>query len=218
MLSLFNERVDAIPVVFIDTETTGVRPGVDRAVQVGIARFERGALVASGVNLVDPGIPIPPEATAIHGITDERIHVQRAPAIKDLFAGPRVAELLNGAQPAAYNAPFDRYFVPPFGDDWSWPWLDCLSLVRVVDRYVRGQGRHRLETACQRWNIPLPKAHDAEQDAIAAGRLFFRLLQEANHGATLGELIKWQREQEAAEWFRFCEWKLRQPPTGAGNV
>jgi DNA polymerase-3 subunit epsilon len=216
MLSLFNERVDAIPVVFIDTETTGVRPGVDRAVQVGIARFESGVLAGSGVQLVNPGIPIPPEATAIHSITDEQ--VANMATIDRVFENDEALRLLNGAQPAAYNAPFDRYFVPPFGDDWSWPWLDCLSLVRVVDRYVRGTGRHRLETACARWNIQLPKAHDAEQDAIAAGRLFFRLLQEVNPSAMLGELIKWQREQEAAEWFRFCEWKSRQPPMGAGNV
>src|ERR1041384_751619 len=146
MLKYFNQQWDTVPVCMIDTETTGVQPGRDRTVQVGLVRFENGAPVGSFSSLVNPGIPIPASATAIHGITDA--HVAGAPPLAEVFAPPQAVKLLEGAQYAAYNASFDRYFIPPIGDDWSYPWADSLSLVRKVDRYARGKGRHRLGAAC----------------------------------------------------------------------
>lgn len=229
MLKFFDTLWSQVPTVWIDTETTGIRAGHDRAVQVGIVRFEGGKPVSFDHQLVNPGIPIPAEATAIHGIRDE--DVAAMPPIEDVFAGQKVRELLAGAQPAAYNAPFDRHFVPPFGEDWTWPWLDALSFVRIVDRFVKGKGRHRLEVTCARHGVTLERAHDAGADARAAGELFYKLaprIEQMLHAEnrltralTLGPLLRWQREQEAGEWFRFQEWLFRQPPreaTAAGGA
>jgi DNA polymerase-3 subunit epsilon len=213
MLKFFNTRWDQVPTVWIDTETTGVRPGKDRAVQIGISRFEGGKRVGAFAYPVNPGIPIPAEATAIHGIRDE--DVRGMPTMEDCFARSDVRELLAGAQPAAYNAAFDRHFVPPFGEDWTWPWADSLSIVRVVDRFERGKGRHRLEMACARHGVTLTRAHNAGADSEAAGELFYKLVPKlpiANGDLTLGELLGWQREQEAQEWWRFTSWLAKQPP------
>ncbi len=216
MLRYFSDRWDTVPTVWIDTETTGTRAGVDRACSIAIVRFECGLPVDSGSCLVNPGIPIPEAATAIHGIKDS--DVSGACSIAEFFAHPSTQRMLLGAQPAAYNAPFDRNFVPPFGDDWTWPWLDSLSIVRIVDRYERGHGRHRLEATAARHGVKLSKAHDAESDARAAGELFYRLVPKLGDlppGVTLGHLLRWQREQEAQEWFRFSQWLSRQPPKEA---
>lgn len=222
MLKLFNERWDRVPTVWIDTETTGTQPGFDRAVQVGIVRFEGGKPVGTFEALCDPGMPIPAEASEIHGITNDMLDTADAPRIELVFAEPEVVRLLEGAQPAAYNAGFDRHFVPPEAfEDWTWPWLDSLSLVRVVDRYVRGKGRHQLKTACARHGVRLEGAHTAAQDACAAGELFYRLapdlvaaerLDDHDRNCTLGSLLRWQRQQEANEWWRFNDWLSRQPP------
>jgi DNA polymerase-3 subunit epsilon len=211
MIKLFSRRWDDAPTGWIDTETTGTRPGLHRAVSVAIVRFERGAPVGSYATLVDPGQPIPSEATAIHGITDER--VSGMPTIEHVFALPAVQSLLRDAQPAAYNAPFDRHFVPPFGEDWTWPWADSLSIVRVVDRFERGKGRHKLAAAAARHGVPAWDAHQAEGDATAAGLLFYRLVPMVDGLArlSLGELLHWQRQQEANEWFRFMGWMSKQP-------
>lgn len=216
MLKHFNTRWSDVPVVFIDTETTGTKPGRDRAVQVALVRFEGGKPVGEFSSLVDPGIPISPEATAIHGITDDM--VRGVATIDEVFRDPRVQALLEGAQPAAYNAPFDRHFVPPFGDDWTWPWVDSLSLVRVVDRFERGKGRHRLEAAAARHGVKLDKAHDAEADARAAGELFYRLgpqVFSVGEAWSLGQVLRWQRVAEAEEWARFMGWLSKQPPREA---
>jgi len=206
-------------VVAVDTETTGTLPGVDAAVQVALVRFEGGTPVGSVSSLIDPGREIPITAITIHGITNEA--VKGAPTIGQFFAQPATIELLSGAQPLAYNATFDRAFVPlhAWGEDWGWQWLDPLTFVRAVDRFVRGAGRHKLEAACSRRGIEISRAHDAAADAEAAGRLFYKVAPEylikgdpPDQRVPLGELLRHQRHIEADEWHRFCEWLASQPP------
>lgn len=221
MLKLFNSKWNEVPTVWLDVETTGTVPGVDAAVQVALVRFEAQVPVERFSSLINPERTIPAEVVAIHGIDDER--VKDAPTIDDVMARPEVLRLLAGAQLGAFNAEFDRRFIPPAAlcvDDkegWRWPWFDSLSWVRFVDRFVRGAGRHKLSAACERRGIVLENAHDAASDAQAAGVLFYRVIAEAlakeEFGApTVGELLRRQRDIDSGEWFRFCDWLSRQPP------
>jgi DNA polymerase-3 subunit epsilon len=99
-------------VVVVDTETTGTDPRVDKVLELAMLRVEyctaSGApcrIVATYSGLEDPGSPIPPESTAIHGITDEMV---RGRALDEA----RVAELLAGNPLViAHNAAFDRPFL-----------------------------------------------------------------------------------------------------------
>ena len=211
MLKYFNQQWDTVPLVVVDVETTGTQPGRDRVVQVGLARFENGAMVASRASLIDPGIPIPEAATVIHGITD--LAVQGMPKLEAFFEDEETKALLADAQPAAFNAHFDRHFVPPLLDDATWPWVDPLTLVRKVDRYVRGSKRHRLTAACARYGIELTNAHSADGDAKAAGDLFYKIGRSKFPKVyTMGRLLSWQLKEEAHEWARFHEWKVNAPP------
>ena len=169
LLSFFRRPWREVQISFVDTETTGLIPGVDGVVQVGIARFAPGGSIsAAGSWLVNPGRPIPPEATAVHGINDDML--AGAPALADVLASPEARGLIDGAQPGGYNTGFDRSMLPHGfgGTEGSWPWVDGLTVVRTVDRFARGKGRHRLEVSCERHGIVLPKAHDAGADAKAA--------------------------------------------------
>lgn len=211
MLKRFNDPWDSVPLVVIDTETTGKQPGVDRTVSFGLARFENGVFVAGLERFVNPGIPIPEEATSIHKITDEM--VKDAPMLSDAFFVNDVADLLEGAQPAGYNTAYDRHFVPPFGERWDWPWLDVLMLIRKQDRFAKGTGRHKLAASCERHGISLTAAHSAGADARACGELLYKVGRETfPKGYTLGQSIDFCRRAEVAEWFRFCEWLSKQPP------
>jgi DNA polymerase III epsilon subunit-like protein len=210
---LFNLAWEEAPIVVIDVETTGVVPGTDAAVQVALVRFEKRKVVGRFSTLVNPGpMGIPAEATAIHGITYEKVH--DAEFIQTVFARKRVRELLAGAQPAAYNAHFDQRFVPAHAfEDWTWPWLDPLTAVRAVDRYVRGEGRHKLSAACARRGISLVGAHDAAADAEATGHLLYHVLSEipAILDQSLGTVLAWQRRAEADEWANYNAWRCKQP-------
>lgn len=215
MLTLFNEPWSAVPSVVLDVETTGVNPWLDGVVSFAAVRFERCVPVAEFYTVCDPGRPVPAESTAIHGLTDA--DVKGKPTIDDVFALPEVKALLEFAQPGAYNQGFDRLFVPPhaFADS-NWPWFDPLTVIRVVDRYAKGSGRHKLPAACDRHGVELT-AHNALSDARAAGLLLYKLGPEVFEDRTVGEALKLQREIEASEWFRFMGWLSKQPPKEAAN-
>jgi DNA polymerase III subunit epsilon len=98
----------------IDTETTGTDPAVDKVIELAVVAFEYchatgavGRVLGSYDGLEDPGRPIPPSSTAIHGITDAMVAGKK---IDDAA----VAQLLDGVGIViAHNAAFDRKFLEP---------------------------------------------------------------------------------------------------------
>jgi DNA polymerase-3 subunit epsilon len=147
----------------VDTETTGTDASTDKVIELAVIVFEYcadtgevGRVVETYDGLEDPGFPIPPESTAIHGITDAMVAGQK---IDDA----RVEELLKQAGLViAHNARFDRGFLearlPVFaGLPWacSWqevPWSDAgiesSKLEYLAYRYGFFYEGHRAEIDC----------------------------------------------------------------------
>ena len=169
------------PIVVVDFETTGVDPNDCAPVEMALVRFEDGKRIRSWSQRFNPGRPISPEATAVHGITDA--DVARAMPLRGLTLSLQLsagwaAAMCDGAVPCAYNHHFDRTilarFCPGLDLVTKWPvWLDPLPVVRLVDKYVKGQGRHQLAATCERHGIELSKTHSARADAEACGKLLF---------------------------------------------
>ena len=61
------------PVVFFDLETTGLSLSRDRIVELAVIRVSPRGDVFERVRRYNPGMPIPPEASAIHNITDDMV-------------------------------------------------------------------------------------------------------------------------------------------------
>ncbi|HVY44929.1 MAG TPA: 3'-5' exonuclease, partial [Minicystis sp.] len=129
------------PIAFIDTETTGRDPAVDRLVEVGIVLGKGGVVFERRSWLVNPGCPIPPETTAVHGIKDE--DVADKPAFAEI--AHEILAALGDAIPAAYNAAFDRAFLlaeleragirpeaPPPATRREVDWIDPLTFAREL--------------------------------------------------------------------------------------
>lgn len=83
------------PIIFFDIEATGTDPGKDRIVELALIKLLPSGDRDKYVKRINPGIPIPPEATAIHGIRDE--DVQHEPLFKqvahDLYTWMKNADL-----------------------------------------------------------------------------------------------------------------------------
>jgi DNA polymerase III subunit epsilon len=102
---------DVAQAVVLDTETTGLDPATDRVIELALVKFEYsrttgevGRVLAVYDGLEDPGVPIPPESTALHGITDEMVRGQR-------LDESAIERLLDGVGLViAHNAAFDRPF------------------------------------------------------------------------------------------------------------
>jgi DNA polymerase-3 subunit epsilon len=61
------------PLAVIDTESTGLRPETARIVRISVFIVRPDGSVSQRSELVNPGTPIPPGATAVHGITEEDV-------------------------------------------------------------------------------------------------------------------------------------------------
>src|SRR5690606_34338037 len=95
--------------------------------------------------------------------------VKDAPSMHAL-AG-KIAEIAKDAVPCAYNAIYDRTILHRYLTSYDIPaldprqlWICPLTIVRDVDKWERGSGRHKLVSACRRHGVELTEAHSARAD------------------------------------------------------
>jgi DNA polymerase-3 subunit epsilon len=166
-------------IAVFDTETTGIAPETTRIVSAHISVLNPYGEVEDDTNwLIDCGIDIPEQATAVHGITTERMRAEGAPAADSIY---EILTKLQGFLSAgigvvAYNAAYDftildreakRYGFDPL--ELPAPVIDPLIIDKQVDKYRKG--KRTLEAAAAHYGVQLTDAHDASADAIAAGRV-----------------------------------------------
>lgn len=195
--------------VGFDLETTGTDPREARIVTAAVTEVRGGEPMRHLEWLVDPGVPIPEDATAIHGISTERAAAQGRPA-REAIAEISLAlreYWAAGTPVVVYNAPFDlsllaaellRHGLAPF-DGAIGPVLDPLCLDRALDRYRKGP--RTLGAVCRVYGVVLDDAHQAGADALAAVRVA-RALAERHPEAGLADLWDLHRSQTAwyADW------------------
>lgn len=87
------------PLAVLDLETTGVDPQRDRIVEISILRFTPPDIRQQRTQRVNPGVSIPSQATAVHGISDS--DVADAPTFHAIAAD--LLEFLNGCDLCGYN-------------------------------------------------------------------------------------------------------------------
>lgn len=88
------------PLAVFDLETTGVDPDKDRIIQIAIIRIEPDGRRTTFESLVNPEIPIPPDSTKVHGITDS--DVQDKPTFSQIRG--EVEEYLKDAVLGGFNS------------------------------------------------------------------------------------------------------------------
>ncbi|MGW2226331.1 exonuclease domain-containing protein [Streptomyces formicae] len=167
-----------------DLETTGTDPGEARIVTGAVIEVKAGETLGRREWLADPGVPIPADAVAVHGITDERAAAEGRPAaeVADALADVLTSYWQSGVPVVAYNAVFDlsllsaelrRYGLSSLRDRLGGvepgPVIDPYTIDRSVDRYRRG--KRNLEAVCREYGVVLEAAHNASADAQAAARL-----------------------------------------------
>lgn len=175
---------DALPLwaenlAVFDTETTGVDTSQARIVSSTIALLGGGGEVVERYDwLIDPGVEIPEAAARVHGITTavaRESGVDAAVGVSQIVA-QLGAMLGRGFPVVAYNAPFDLNLLRAesnrHGIAWPAPLspvVDPLILDKQLDRYRKG--KRTLEVVAGHYGVALGTAHDAGEDAIAAGRV-----------------------------------------------
>lgn len=198
-------------IAVFDLETTGLVLTEARIVSACALELDQsGQVVGKNLEwLADPGIPIPIEASSVHGITTEIAKRDGAPAAEV------VAEVIDtltgffsrGLPVVAYNAPYDftilhfealRYGLEPLKIGAI---IDPLVIDKFKDKYRKG--KRRLENAAEFYKVKLSDAHNATADAIAAGQVAQAVARRfaGDLPASLTELhnsqIKWSADLDA---------------------
>ncbi|MBT2491571.1 3'-5' exonuclease [Streptomyces sp. ISL-96] len=170
--------------VGFDLETTGTEPLESRIVTASIVGVQHGTVVRQRDWLADPGIRIPAQASAIHGISSERAGAEGRPAreVVEEIAQTLTGYWERGVPVVAYNAAFDltllaaelsRHGLPSLSERRDGagigPVIDPYTIDRAVDRYRRG--KRTLEAVCVEYGVVLDGAHEASADALAAVRV-----------------------------------------------
>ncbi len=215
------------PWVGFDTETTGVSTKKDRLVTAAAVTRRKGAVANQPDThhtwLADPGVPIPPAATSVHGITTEyaRTHGHPIEEVLEQVNATLAAQLEAGNVVVIFNAGYDlplleaesrRHNVATLQERLgrtTAPIVDPLVLDRALVKKRRG--KRRLADLAPAYGVTLPSdTHQAHVDAaltldlLAAQVKAHPQLQQLS----AAELHEYQQESHAA-WAKDFESFLR---------
>ena len=181
--------LDGTRLAVLDTETTGLDP--DRGhglVEVACVTLEGGDIAETWSTLVNPGRAIPPDAAAVHGITDAMVRSAPGPDVVAVEVRRRCADRPLVFHHAAFDLPFLADLMRKAGQPpLLGPVVDTLGLARGLFE----QGGNSLGALASRLGLPAEPAHRALGDALTTARLLQVLAPrwEAERGVrTLAEL------------------------------
>ena len=189
--------LDEVEFVVLDTETTGLRPGGDRVIEVAGIRLRGGEVIDTFQSLVNPGRRLPPFIVQFTGITQEM--VAKAPAGEKVFA--EFHRFIDGAIIVGHNVGFDigflSYEMQLLGHTFPIDGLDTIPLAR---RFLPGLRRFKLDLVAQHLKIPTANRHRAMGDAKVTAAVFSKLVALAREQGihTLGQLRR--RLQMPVAW------------------
>lgn len=199
----------AIDAVVLDTETTGLDPARARIVQIGALRLRRGALAPQDAfdRLVNPGEPIPPANSRIHGITDEM--VAETPGFAALW--PDLAGWLGDATIIGHNIGYDLAVLTrecrlAGRDAPANALLDTRLLGEIAFPRLAG---YTLDALASHLGIAAENRHNALADAKITARVFLALLPhlKSHNIRTLGEAeAACRRKTELIEQLNRAGW------------
>jgi CBS domain-containing protein len=166
----------ALPVVVLDLETTGLNVRLDRVAEIGAIRMLGARILEAPAleQLVNPGIGMPPSATAIHGLRDEDLRPM--PVFAEV--APRLLELLAGRVVVGHHVAFDlavlRHEAARAGLEWLEPvGLDVVMLLGALEP---SQVDLSLEAMTRYLGVDIGRRHRAMGDCLAAAHCYAQLL------------------------------------------
>ena len=153
------------PLVFFDLETTGMNIASDRIVEISFLKVFPDQREEARTYRVNPGIPIPPEITAIHGINND--DVKDAPTFNEI--AKTLANCFEGCDFAGYNS--NKFDLPLLAEEFIRANVDFdLKKRKFIDVQVifYKKEQRTLSAAYQFYcNKELTNAHSAASDTLA---------------------------------------------------
>ncbi|MFM2483586.1 3'-5' exonuclease [Celerinatantimonas yamalensis] len=177
--------LEQVPFAALDFETTGLNPGRDSIVSIGVVPFtlQRITLPAARHWLVNPRQRMPEATIVVHGITEANVANQ--PDLLGIL--PMLLELLAGRVVVAHHSTIERLFLNQavkrrMYHSLMFPMVDTMAIESNLcrhgwrDFWLRLTGRPRasirLAASRSRYGLPMYRPHHAQTDALATAELF----------------------------------------------
>ncbi len=179
--------LDEVEFVVLDTETTGLRPGPNRVIEIAGIRLRNGEAINSFQSLVNPNRRLPPFIVQFTGITQTMVN--EAPTAEQVM--PDFLQFIEGACLVGHNVGFDigflAYEAQLLGQTFPIDGFDTIMLAR---RFLPALRRFKLDTVAAHLKIPASNRHRALGDAKVTAAIFVKLLELARQESilTLGHL------------------------------
>ena len=194
-----------------DLETTGINPQEDVPVSFSLVYYQGWTKQKAVNGLINPGVAIPEQASAIHGITNEMAEAKGRPLLESIsaIADGLVMASERGIPVVGMNVGYDLQMIDAqlrrllgkslFESGWTGPAIDILVIDRHTDRYRKG-GR-KLIDLCGHYGVAGESLHDVSSDVEATVAVLAQLVERYPELAklTLREL-HWKQQQWHREW------------------
>ncbi len=201
--------LDALDVVVLDCETTGLNVALDRVLSIGGVRVHGLRLLRQETFdcLVDPGEPIAPSSTAIHGITNAMVWGERSLAERWSEIEPQLRDSVIVGHNVGFDLTILEIELRRAGIEWRRPPSLCtLQLAATLEPELPNLN---LETLAAAYGIEVAGRHTALGDALVTAEVYLRLvalmrqrddttLADAQARAATARAVI--RQQQAAGW------------------
>ena len=153
------------PIVFFDLETTGVDTATDRIVEISLVKIDVDGTKSVKTRRINPEMPIPAAATAVHGITDE--DVKDEPTFRQIARS--LAQYIEGCDFGGFNS--NRFDLPMLVEEFMRADVDVdfrkRKFVDVQTIFHRKEQRTLVAAYKFYCDKDLENAHSAEADTLA---------------------------------------------------
>ncbi|CEN46136.1 putative Conserved DNA-directed DNA polymerase [Capnocytophaga canis] len=190
------------PICFFDLETTGTDITKDRIVEISILKVFPNGNKESKTWLVNPTVPIPKEASDIHGITDER--VANEPTFKEL--AKTIHNMIKDSDLAGFNS--DRFDIPLLAEEMLRAEIDfdLGNRVTVDVQTIFHKMEQRTLSAAYKFYCDkiLDDAHSAEADTNATYEIFKSQLERYdNLGTDIKKISEFTTRKQSVDFAGF---------------
>lgn len=190
------------PIIFFDLETTGVNIATDRIVEISILKVFPNGNKESKTWLVNPEIQISPEASAVHGITNEQVVTE--PTFKELAS--TVNGMIAGCDLAGFNS--NRFDIPLLAEELMRAGINFdMNNRKAIDVQVifHKKEQRTLGAGYQFYcGKNLEDAHSAEADTNATFEILLAQLEKYDDiGNTVDSLSEYSSHRDRADFAGF---------------
>ena len=187
------------PIIFFDLETTGVDAAKDRIVEISMVKININGEKQVKTRRINPEMPIPAEATAVHGITDE--DVKDEPTFKQIAKS--LAKYIEGCDFGGFNS--NRFDLPVLVEEFMRAEVDVdfrnRKFIDVQNIFHKKEQRTLVAAYKFYCDKDLENAHSAEADTLATYEVLEAQIERyGDIGSTVEELASFSTHNEMVDF------------------